>query len=117
MTVYLLVRTRRHVAEVAHDGVVHEAELVGEARREFGVLHRRRVLPQPEPPAVAFARAALRRRRPVGVGEAGLELAARVARQQHDRVAASRVVSSGIMLARRRRCAVAEEDEAGEGEE
>jgi hypothetical protein len=82
----------RHVAEVAGGGVVDEAELVGEARRDAGVVH---VPPHPEPPvALVAARAALRRfrRRPVRVREACRELATGAARQQHDRVHARAVV-------------------------
>uniref|UniRef100_A0A0E0CCX1 Uncharacterized protein n=1 Tax=Oryza meridionalis TaxID=40149 RepID=A0A0E0CCX1_9ORYZ len=83
-----------HVAVVAGDGVVHEAQLVGVARRERGVLlQRREVLPQPEPtttragPAsVPYAAAARRRRRLVLVGEPRVKLPARVARHQHHRV-------------------------------
>ena len=97
------------VAVVAGGGVVHQAELVLVARQERGVrLQRRVVLPQPEPAAALPPRAAARRRRRglVLVGEPRVELAAREAREQHDRVEVG-----GAACRRRRR---ASEEERGE---
>ena len=52
---------------------------------------------QPGPPAVSLARRAERRRRLVSVGEADLDLAATVARQQHHRVDAEGAVDVSLV--------------------